>query len=98
MSQINKSKKKQKAKIKNPKNESDATRSIIQDMNKYKNAEDLNENIIKPFINALSEVCNHRGYILNIYGNNCNLAITPENHAENLFRIINKYLDDYDIG
>ena len=98
MSQIKKSKKNQYKKTKSRKHKPNLTWDIIREMDNYKNAEDLNQHIIKPFINALSEVCNKRGYILNIYGNHCNLAITPEKHAENLFRIIDKYLDDYEIG
>lgn len=61
-------------------------------------AEDLNAQVITPFIQALVTVCDARGYVLNIYGENCNLAITPEDHAEALFQVIEDYLDQSDLG
>ncbi|MBT7450255.1 MAG: hypothetical protein HN793_05440, partial [Rhodospirillaceae bacterium] len=46
----------------------------------------------------LVSVCDARGYVPNIYGDHCNLAITPEEHAESLFQLIESYLDDADLG
>lgn len=62
------------------------------------NAETLNDQVITPFVQALVSVCDARGYVLNIYGDHCNLAITPEEHAESLFQLIESYLDDADLG
>ncbi|MGB1876778.1 MAG: hypothetical protein ACPHGY_07625 [Rhodospirillaceae bacterium] len=62
------------------------------------NAETLNTQVITPFIQSLVNVCDARGYVLNIYGDHCNLAITPEDHAEALFQIIEGYLDEADLG
>lgn len=61
-------------------------------------AEQLNAEVITPFIQALVSVCDARGYVLNIYGEHCNLAITPEDHAEALFQVIEDYLDHSDLG
>lgn len=61
-------------------------------------AEQLNTEVITPFIQALVNVCDARGYVLNIYGEHCNLAITPEDHAEDLFQLIESYLDESDLG
>ncbi|MDG2242395.1 MAG: hypothetical protein P8L66_02765 [Rhodospirillaceae bacterium] len=62
------------------------------------NAETLNSQVITPFIQSLVNVCDARGYVLNIYGDHCNLAITPEDHSESLFQLIEGYLDDADLG
>jgi len=56
-------------------------------------AEKLNAEVVTPFIQALVTVSDARGYVLNIYGENCNLAITPEDHAEAIFQVIEDYLD-----
>lgn len=61
-------------------------------------AEQLNEDVVTPFMQALVTVCDARGYVLNIYGENCNLAITPEDHAEALFHLIEDYLDQSGLG
>tara|TARA_B100000073_G_scaffold334344_1_gene326808 strand:- start:603 stop:881 length:279 start_codon:yes stop_codon:yes gene_type:complete len=73
-------------------------KKIFQDMNKCQTAEDLNKNFIKPFTKALIDVCGSRGYVINIYGDNCNLVISPENHSENIYKIINSYLDELNIN
>lgn len=61
-------------------------------------AESLNDQVITPFIQSLVTVCDARGYVLNIYGENCNLAITPGDHAESLFQLIEAYLDESNLG
>ncbi|MAI06137.1 MAG: hypothetical protein CBC47_03240 [Alphaproteobacteria bacterium TMED87] len=73
-------------------------KKVYQDMNKCKTAEDLNENFITPFTKALVDVCGSRGYVINIYGDSCNLVISPDNHSENIYKIINSYLDELDIN
>jgi len=57
-------------------------------------AESLNDQVIAPFIKALVSVCDARGYVFNIYGNHCNIAITPETHSESLYRLIDAYMDE----
>lgn len=61
-------------------------------------AEQLNADVITPFIQALVTTCDARGYVLNIYGEHCNLTITPEDHAEDLFQVIEEYLDQSGLG
>ena len=61
-------------------------------------AESLNARVITPFVQALVTVCNARGYVFNIYGDHCNIAVTPENHAEPLYRLINTYMDEAGLG
>ena len=62
------------------------------------NAESLNAEVIMPFVQALVTVCDARGYVFNIYGDHCNLTITPEDHAEPLYRLIDSYLDEAGLG
>jgi len=71
---------------------------IFQGMNKCETAEELNKKFIKPFTKALIDVCGPRGYVINIYGDNCNLVISPDNHSENIYKIINSYLDELNIN
>ena len=63
-------------------------------MEKCPDAETLNAQVITPFVQALVAVCNARGYVFNIYGDHCNIAVTPENHAEPLYHLINTYMDE----
>lgn len=73
-------------------------RELIERMEACPTAEKLNADVITPFIQALVTVCDARGYVLNIYGEHCNLAITPEDHAEGLFELIESYLDQSGLG
>lgn len=66
---------------------------FLNKMESCPNAEALNDEVITPFVQALVSVCDARGYVFNIYGEHCNLAITPEAHAESLYRLIESYLD-----
>lgn len=68
------------------------------EMERCPTAEQLHDSVIEPFLSALVSVCNARGYVLNIYGEHCNLAISPENHAEQIYRLIDAYLDETDIA
>lgn len=74
------------------------TSDLKKRMESCPTAEQLNAEVITPFIQALVNVCDARGYVLNIYGEHCNLAITPEDHAEALFQVIEDYLDQSDLG
>lgn len=73
-------------------------KELIERMEACPTAEKLNADVITPFIQALVNVCDARGYVLNIYGEHCNLAITPEDHAEDLFRLIESYLDQSELN
>jgi hypothetical protein len=76
----------------------DLAKSFQAKMEKCKTAEDLNAQVITPFIQSLVTVCDARGYVLNIYGDHCNLVISPEDHAEQVFKLIESYLDEADVG
>jgi len=76
----------------------DMAKSLQAAMEKCQTAEDLNKQVITPFIKSLVTVCDARGYVLNIYGDHCNLVISPEDHAEQLFKLIESYLDEADVG
>ncbi len=67
-------------------------------MEKCPSAESLNAEVIMPFVQALVTVCDARGYVFNIYGDHCNIAVTPEAHAEPLYRLIDSYLDEAGLG
>ena len=71
---------------------------LVAAMEQCSNAELLNERIITPIMRALVEICDKRGYVFNIYGEHCNLAITPENHSTQLYTLINAYLDEAGLG
>ena len=72
-------------------------KKLFNQMNQCNTAEDLNNLFITPFTQALVDVCSSRGYVINIYGNNCNLTISPENHSENIYKLIDNYLDNLNI-
>jgi len=67
---------------------------IVRRMEDCPTAESLNANVIMPFAAALSAVCDARGYVLNIYGEHTNILVTPEHHADSIYRIAETYLDD----
>jgi len=69
-------------------------RYLADEMERQKDAESLNDNVIVPFIAALETVCEARGYVLNIYGEKINLAFTDESDAEQIYRLIEAYLDE----
>lgn len=73
-------------------------RDLQARMENCNNAETLNDQVITPFIQSLVTVCDARGYVLNVYGENCNLAITPGDHSEPLFQLIEAYLDEANLG
>jgi hypothetical protein len=76
----------------------DLVKSLQAAMEKCQTAENLNAQVITPFIQSLVTVCDARGYVLNIYGEHCNLVISPEDHSEQLFKLIEAYLDEADVG
>ncbi len=60
-----------------------------------KDAEEMNDRVILPFVAALEAVCGERGYVLNIYGDTANLVFTGDpDAAEEIFQIVEAYLDD----
>lgn len=76
----------------------DALRRQLQNlMEQQATAEALNDQVITPFIAALESVCGPRGYLLNIFGETSNLVISTENHAEAIYHLVEKYIDDTDL-
>lgn len=69
-------------------------RSIAKEMEQCDNAQELNDNIIVPFIAALEDVCGARGYVMNIYGEKSNIALTNEADAPVIYGLIEEYLDN----
>ncbi len=85
-------------KVRGGKGPSSFMRDLQARMENCSNAETLNDQVITPFIQSLVTVCDARGYVLNVYGENCNLAITPGDHSEPLFQLIEAYLDEANLG
>jgi len=67
--------------------------AIIQRMEDCPNAESLNDDVIMPFALALEKVCEARGYLMNIYGERSNIAVTTPDDAETIYHLVEEYLD-----
>ena len=68
-------------------------RQLFLKMEAEKTAEGLNDNVIIPFAAALEEVCEARGYVLNIFGEKSNIVFTgSEADAEAIYELIEDYL------
>ena len=68
--------------------------AVIERMERYQDAETLNENVITPFARALETVCAARGYLLNIYGERSNVVVAGPEDAEVIYQLVEAYLDD----
>ena len=70
-------------------------RLLAERMEACPDAENLNDQVIMPFIAALETVCGARGYVLNIYGETSNLVFTgDEVEAEAIYTLVERYLDE----
>ena len=68
-------------------------RQLFLKMEAEKTAEGLNDNVIIPFAAALEEVCEARGYILNIFGEKSNIVFTgAEADARAIYALVEEYL------
>ncbi|NQV84541.1 MAG: hypothetical protein HQ494_12045 [Rhodospirillales bacterium] len=68
-------------------------RTLFKKMEAEKSAEGLNDNVIIPFAAALEEVCEARGYMLNIFGDKSNIVFTGDKaDAEAIYNMIEEYL------
>lgn len=67
--------------------------AIIARMEDCPNAEALNDAVIMPFVLALEKVCEARGYLMNIYGERSNIAVTTPDDAETIYHLVEEYLD-----
>ncbi len=68
-------------------------RSLSKTMEQCDTADQLNDNVIVPFVAALEAVCEARGYVLNIYGEKSNVVITSEADAPAIYNLVEDYLD-----
>ncbi|NQV99166.1 MAG: hypothetical protein HQ483_05685 [Rhodospirillales bacterium] len=68
-------------------------RSLAKSMEQCATAEQLNDNVITPFVSALETVCAARGYVLNIYGDKSNIVFTNEADAPVIYGLVEDYLD-----
>ena len=85
------------AKKKSPNKENAAAeelmRMLFDRMQSENTAETLNANVIIPFAAALEEICQARGYQLNIYGVRSNIVFSgDEANAEAIYKIVEDYL------
>lgn len=68
-------------------------RDLFRRMEAEKTAQSLNDNVIIPFAAALEEVCEARGYVLNIFGEKSNIVFTGEPaDAAAIYRLVEDYL------
>ena len=78
-------------------NDADAfMRDLIRRMDGCETAEKLNDEVLMPFALALEKVALARGYLLNIYGEASNIAVTSDEDAETIYHLIEEYLDQKD--
>ena len=85
------------AKKKSPNKENVAAeelmRMLFEKMEGENTAEALNDNVIIPFAAALEEICQARGYRLNIHGERSNIVFSnDEADAEAIYKIVEEYL------
>ena len=74
-------------------------RMLFDRMQSENNAEALNANVIIPFAAALKEICQARGYHLNIHGEKSNIVFSgDEADAEAIYRLVEDYLAAKDKG
>ena len=91
------------AKKKSPNKENAAAeelmRMLFDRMQSENTAETLNANVIIPFAAALEEICQARGYRLNIHGEKSNIVFSgAEADAEAIYRLVEDYLAAKDKG
>jgi len=67
--------------------------TLFRKMEAEKTAKGLNDNVIIPFAAALEEVCEARGYVLNIFGDKSNIVFTGNQaDAQAIYEMIEEYL------
>jgi hypothetical protein len=74
-------------------------RMLFDRMQSENNAKALNANVIIPFAAALEEICQARGYHLNIHGEKSNIVFSgDEADAKVIYRLVEDYLAAKDKG
>lgn len=91
------------AKKKSPNKENAAAeelmRILFDRMQSENTVETLNANVIIPFAAALEEICQARGYQLNIHSEKSNIVFSgDEADAEAIYRLVEDYLAEKDKG
>ena len=85
---------KSKSKGKLGKSPKHLTYYFFNEMEKHKDAESLNDNILVPFMRALEEVATARNYVLNIYGEKSNIVFSDVEDAKQIFQLVENYFDN----
>jgi len=68
---------------------------LFQRMEATKDAQSLNDDVIIPFAAALEEVCEARGYVLNIFGEKSNIVFSGDDaNANAIYKMVEEYLAD----
>ena len=67
---------------------------FFNEMEKHKDAQSLNDNILVPFMCALEEVATARDYVLNIYGEKSNIVFSDVEDAKQIFQLVENYFDN----
>ena len=68
-------------------------RDLFARMEAAPDAQSLNDDVIIPFAAALEEVCEARGYILNIFGEKSNIVFSGDDADANaIYGLVEEYL------
>ena len=68
-------------------------RDLFARMEAAPDAQSLNDNVIIPFAAALEEVCEARGYVLNIFGEKSNIVFSGDDaDAKAIYKLVEAYL------
>ena len=68
-------------------------RDLFVRMEAAPDAQSLNDNVIIPFAAALEEVCEARGYVLNIFGEKSNIVFSGDDaDAKAIYKLVEEYL------
>ncbi len=68
-------------------------RDLFARMEAAPDAQSLNDNVIIPFAAALEEVCEARGYVLNIFGEKSNIVFSGDDaDAKAIYKLVEEYL------
>jgi len=82
-----------KCKSSGKKNAKALMRDLFARMEATPDAQSLNDDVIIPFAAALEEVCEARGYILNIFGEKSNIVFSGDDaNAKAIYGLVEEYL------
>ncbi len=82
-----------KRKSSGKKNAEALMRDLFARMEAAPDAQSLNDDVIIPFAAALEEVCEARGYVLNIFGEKSNIVFSGDAaDAKAIYSLVEEYL------